>query len=108
MSYYRHHVFCCTNQRDEGHPRGCCGAERGQAIADAFKRHMRANGIEQSRANKAGCLDRCELGPCVVVYPEQIWYRINDIENDVGRIVVEHLRDGVPVAALILPEREKP
>ena len=26
------------------------------------------------RANKAGCLDQCEHGPTVVVYPEAVWY----------------------------------
>jgi (2Fe-2S) ferredoxin len=105
VSYFRHHVFCCTNERPADHPRGCCGAERGQAIADAFKKHMRIHGIDESRANKAGCLDRCELGPCVVVYPEGIWYRIDDIEHDVSLIVQQHLRDGRPVERLQLPER---
>lgn len=107
MSYYRYHVFSCTNERAADHPRGCCGAERGAAIAEEFKRQMRLHGIEESRSNKAGCLDRCELGPCVVVYPEGTWYRIEEIETDVAAIVTQHLRDGRPVARLQLPARDE-
>ncbi len=103
--YYRHHVFVCMNDRPAEHPRGCCGSERGGQIRDALARHMRATGAGQSRANKSGCLDRCELGPCLVVYPEQVWYRIDDIETDVAAIVQEHLVGGRVVARLVLPDR---
>ena len=27
-----------------------------------------------ARINAAGCLDRCELGPTLVIYPEGVWY----------------------------------
>jgi len=28
----------------------------------------------QIRANSAGCLDACEHGVTIVIYPEQAWY----------------------------------
>lgn len=103
--FYDHHVFCCTNERDCAHPRGCCGRERGEAIRARFQQTLRRAHLPQRvRANKAGCLDRCELGPCVVVYPEGVWYRIEDIERDVDAIVHEHLRDGRVVERLRLPD----
>ena len=43
--------------------------------------------------NQAGCLDRCEEGPCVVVYPEAVWYTYVD-SADIDEIIEEHLKDG--------------
>ncbi len=103
-SFYDRHVFVCTNNRDAGHPRGCCGSETGEAIKDAFKREMRRAGLKKVRSNKAGCLDRCESGPCVVVYPEGVWYRIDDPSTDVREIVEQHFIEGKVVARLRLPD----
>ena len=50
--------------------------------------------VGKVRANKAGCLDFCEQGPTVVVYPEGVWYRIADPENDVRDIVEQHCKNG--------------
>ena len=84
--YYRRHIFCCTNQRPDGHPRGCCGSERGLAIRARFQQRIKGEGIAHTRASKSLCLDRCEHGPCVVIYPDAVWYRIEDVERDVDEI----------------------
>jgi (2Fe-2S) ferredoxin len=103
--YYDVHLFVCMNERAADHPRGCCGESRGGAIREQFAKMMRLHGVGTFRANKAGCLDRCELGPVVVVYPEGIWYRIEDPAVDVEEIVVSHFRDGKVVDRLRLPAR---
>ena len=105
--FYTHHIFVCRNQRECDHPRGCCGDERGEQIATRFKQLMRKHGVKQSRANKAMCLDRCEHGPVVVIYPEQTWYRIEDIDRDVEAIVVEHLVGGTPRRAAPTPRAQR-
>jgi (2Fe-2S) ferredoxin len=51
------------------------------------------------RVNKAGCLDRCEEGPCVVVYPDNVWYTYVDIA-DIDEIVDRHLVNGEIVERL--------
>ena len=104
-AFYQHHIFCCTNEREAGHPRGCCGAQRGQDIRAAFAVQLAVQGVTGCRANKSLCLDRCEHGPVVVVYPEGVWYRIEDIDEDVPEIVREHIVNGRPVERLMLPER---
>lgn len=100
MSHYKHHVFFCLNQRDEGRP--CC-ADRGAAqVQEYAKRRIKElgmNGQGQVRINKAGCLDRCEEGPVLVVYPEAVWYTYVD-ETDVEEIIQSHLIQGQPVDRL--------
>jgi (2Fe-2S) ferredoxin len=69
-----------------------------------FKQELAARGQKnQVRANKAGCLDQCEHGPTVVIYPDAIWYG-GVLEKDVVEIVESHIIKGVPVARLILPD----
>ena len=55
------------------------------------------------RVNEAGCLDQCEHGPVVVVYPEAVWYGFVQAK-DVEEIVEEHLKHGRPVERLRLPQ----
>jgi len=51
------------------------------------------------RINQAGCLDRCEEGPVLVVYPEEIWYTYVD-QEDIDEIIDKHLVNGVIVERL--------
>lgn len=106
---YERHVFVCTNRRPEGAPRPSCAHRGGEAIRDAFKRELAARGLHRTiRANTAGCLDACEYGASVVVYPEGVWYG-GVTESDVREIVEEHLVGGRPVERLRIrfPEAEK-
>lgn len=102
MSYFKHHVFFCLNQRDNGE--ACCAAQGAQAGFDHCKAAVKAAGLAGPggvRVNKAGCLDRCAGGPVVVVYPEAVWYTYVD-EHDLDEIVDSHLKHGRPVERLRL------
>ena len=56
-----------------------------------FRAALAARGLTgRVRANKAQCLDQCEHGPTVVVYPEQVWYGFVRPE-DVEEIVDQHI-----------------
>ena len=104
MSYYDKHVFFCLNKRDDGRP--CCAERDAQRLQEYAKARVKALGLSGAgkvRVNKAGCLDRCELGPALVVYPEGTWYTFVD-EEDIDEIVESHLRDGRPVERLRLPD----
>lgn len=102
MSYYRRHIFFCTNVRPEGADRPSCGRCGSDALRNFAKQRVKELGLAGKggvRVNSAGCLDRCEEGPTIVVYPEGVWYTYVD-EEDVDEIVTSHLRDGVPVDRL--------
>lgn len=88
--FFEFHVFVCTNRRPDGHVRGSCAARGSEALRDYMKVRAKELGLGRVRVNTAGCLDRCELGPCVVVYPDGIWYRVSTRE-DVDQVLSEHL-----------------
>ncbi|MDD3448492.1 MAG: (2Fe-2S) ferredoxin domain-containing protein [Gammaproteobacteria bacterium] len=100
MSYYRHHVFFCTNQRTDG--RACCQDHNAKALRDHAKQRIKALGLAGAggvRINTAGCLDRCAEGPVAVVYPEGVWYTFVDRE-DIDEIIDSHLVAGRVVERL--------
>jgi (2Fe-2S) ferredoxin len=102
--YYQSHIFCCTNERAAGHERGCCKSKGGEKLRNHMKRRAKELGIEGTRVNGAGCLDRCELGPVIVIYPEGIWYSPKT-EADCDEILTQHLQNGERVERLMLPNR---
>ena len=99
--YYKKHIFICTNQRTAG-GRPSCGEQHGLELVAAFKKLIKDRGLSVGmRAQKAGCLDVCELGPSVVVYPEGVFYGGVQIE-DVEEIVSEHLEHDRIVSRLLM------
>ncbi len=99
--FYRRHVFCCVNERAADHPRGCCKAKGSQALRDYMKNRAKELGIKRVRINNSGCLDRCELGPTMVVYPEGVWYSCAT-EEEIDEVLRVHLIEGGRVERLRL------
>jgi len=104
--YYRAHIFCCTNERPEKHPRGSCARRGSVHLRDYMKARAKELGLSDVRVNSAGCLDRCELGPVVVIYPEGVWYAVQT-KDDVDAILTAHLQDGGRVPHLMLQPEDK-
>ena len=104
MATFERHLFICTNQREPGSARGSCSSDGKGELHRLFKEAVGAAGLKAIvRANKAGCLDQCEHGPVVVVYPEAVWYGAVQ-PTDVAEILSEHIVGGRPVERLRLAE----
>jgi (2Fe-2S) ferredoxin len=99
--FYQHHVFFCTNVREDGSRPSCGlhGAEHALKHAKNRIKSLGLNGEGKVRINKAGCLDRCEEGPVLVVYPEGTWYTYVD-NSDIDDIIDSHLLNGKVVDRL--------
>lgn len=94
------YIFICTNERAEGHPRGSCGTRGSLEILEAFKQEVKELGLQaEVRVNKSGCMECCEIGPAILVHPDNVWYQHVALE-DVKEIVSSHIRDGKPVERL--------
>jgi (2Fe-2S) ferredoxin len=102
MSHFKYHVFFCCNQREPGE--SCCnnhGAAEVRGYAKDRVKALKLAGEGKVRINSAGCLDRCNQGPVLVVYPEAVWYTYVD-KSDIDEIIDEHLTHGRTVDRLRL------
>lgn len=99
--HYQTHVFCCVNERAPDHPRSCCSARGSVELRDYMKTRAKELGIERIRVNSAGCLERCELGPAMVIYPEGTWYTYES-RADIDEILDRHILGGERVDRLHL------
>jgi (2Fe-2S) ferredoxin len=100
MSYFKQHVFICTNQRSDG--RASCEDHGASELRAYLKKRVKEEGLSGPgglRVNSAGCLDRCALGPVMVVYPNETWYRYHSKE-DIDEIFEHHLKNGEKVQHL--------
>ncbi len=88
---YDKHIFICTNQRVAGAPRKSCGEAHGIEIVDTFKKKLKEKNLPiKLRAQKSGCLDICDFGQTLVIYPEGVFYVGVEL-NDVDEIIEEHI-----------------
>lgn len=97
---YDKHIFICVNERPDDSPKGSCARCGGPAIRERLLELIQAHGLKgKVRANKSHCLDVCELGPALVIYPDNIWYTgftLADVDlifntSVLGNGVVAHL-----------------
>ncbi|HNP47872.1 MAG TPA: (2Fe-2S) ferredoxin domain-containing protein [Bacteroidia bacterium] len=96
---FEKHIFICTNERAAGE-RKSCGEACGMELVKAFKKAVKDNNLKgRVRAQRAGCLDACEYGPSVVVYPEGVFYGGVQV-GDVEEIINEHILQNKPVERL--------
>jgi (2Fe-2S) ferredoxin len=91
--YFETHVFVCGNRRPAGHERGDCASKGAEKIRDYMKARVKELKLKNIRINQSGCLDRCELGPCAVIYPEGVWYRLDSFET-ADQVLEAHIVQG--------------
>lgn len=106
MKRFDKHVFICNFYRPAGSEKGCCQDKGSQELINEFKKKVAALGLNKKiRVNQSGCLDACEHGITVVVYPEQIWYGKVKLE-DIDEIIQSHLINNKPVERLLIKSEE--
>ena len=89
--YYQNHTFFCTHLRTNAKP--SCGKQGGEWAKVYLKKRLQAEGLwgkGASRVSTSGCLGRCEMGPCLVIYPEGVWYQVKNLV-DAKEIIEKHL-----------------
>jgi (2Fe-2S) ferredoxin len=101
-NFYQHHVFFCLNKRENGE--ACCADKGAENAFDYMKSRAKKLGLTgegKSRINRSGCLDRCGLGPLMVIYPQAVWYTFVD-NADIDEIIASHLVNGKVVKRLLV------
>lgn len=97
QQFYKHHLFFCTNSRDDDKP--YCQQHDAMTLRDYAKKRVKALKLKKVRVNTAGCLNRCALGPILVIYPEGVWYHYKN-KADIDEIIESHLIQGEIVERL--------
>jgi (2Fe-2S) ferredoxin len=102
MQPFRHHVIVCTQQKMENVT--CCAAGGAAAIVDSLNEQLAKNGLANDViVSTTGCLGACDRGPIMIVYPDATWYG-SVKPTDIGEIVSSHLKNGQPVARLMITD----
>jgi (2Fe-2S) ferredoxin len=104
--FYVTHPFVCVNAREAGHPRGSCAERGSKELHGYMKARAKELGIKNIRVNQSGCLDRCELGPNMLIQPEGIWYQIRT-KADVDEVLQKHIIEGGRVERLMLEPTDR-
>jgi (2Fe-2S) ferredoxin len=102
VQHYQKHIFLCNNQKLNG--KKCC-ADKGATDKAKYLKELLIekglHGIDKCRVSTSGCLGRCSKGPCLVIYPEGVWYSYSDIE-DINERIDSHLIKGEVVSKLLI------
>lgn len=90
---YKAHLFLCADS--------CCREKGSERLFDALSEELKRSGLANDvRLSRCGCLDQCESGPMLVIYPEGTWYH-NLTKEDVQRIAYEHIINGNILSDLV-------
>jgi (2Fe-2S) ferredoxin len=104
MPPFTHLILVCCNKRPDGHPRGCCNPDESDALRKAFKQETKKRSLGPLiRATKSGCLEQCQHGPVVAIYPQGIFYG-NVTEKDIPRIFDETVLNNRIIDDLLIQE----
>ncbi len=100
-NFYERHVFVCTSGKT------CPKNGPVEEMLGVMRQEIKSKGLKNKiRINKSGCLDWCDHGPVMVVYPEGVWYTGVQME-DVQEILDEHIINGKPVERLIYKKEDE-
>ncbi len=103
-TFYRTHVFICTNRVDD--PR-CCGQRDSHTLFLHLRHFVHKLGLRDIAVTQTGCMGRCMSGPALVIYPDNVWYAPRTF-SDAESIVTEHLQQHRLVEQLLMPVSEPP
>jgi (2Fe-2S) ferredoxin len=101
MPSFQRHVFICVDERADDPAQVGCRSRGAVEVHARLKAELKNHRVLKSiRPNSAGCLDRCDRGVVLVVYPEQVWYERVTVD-DVLEIVEQHMVGGRVVERLV-------
>jgi (2Fe-2S) ferredoxin len=101
---YQKHVFVCVNERPTESERNDCARCGGKDLRIKLVNLVNKNGLRgKVRINKSGCLDACEKGPAMVIYPNEFWY-LNVKDANIEEIFTESVLGDNAIESLLANE----
>ncbi|MHB1127057.1 MAG: 2Fe-2S ferredoxin [Bacillota bacterium] len=98
----KYHIFVCSSSRITGQQKGFCRSKSSVDIVMNFMEEIAERGLGgEIIVSNTGCLGVCEMGPIVIVYPDNVWYG-SVTSDDVDEIMDEHVGKGRVVGRLAI------
>lgn len=81
------HMFLCGSFRANGESRGICHKKGGAALVQYLQEELADRGMADVTVSTTSCLNVCDRGPAMVVYPDNTWYGGIESEDDIDAIL---------------------
>jgi len=86
------HIFVCGSFRASGEPQGVCAKKNSISFVQYMQEELADRGMESVLVSMTGCLNVCDRGPAMVIYPDGIWYGGFESEDDLD-IILDAIED---------------
>lgn len=94
-----HHIFVCASFRTNGGSQGACHKKDSNSLLQYLETELSDRDMNDVMVSSTGCLNRCEHGPIMIVYPEGHWYgSVNEEKIDE---ILDGLAEGVPAEGML-------
>lgn len=94
-----HHIFVCASFRTTGGSQGACHRKDSCGLLQYLETELADRDMLDVMVSSTGCMNRCEHGPVMVVYPEGHWY--GEVDEERIDAVLDTLNDGEPAEGLL-------
>ena len=95
-----HHILVCASFRVGGESKGMCHKKDSAALLGYIESELSDRGMDEVMVSSTGCMNRCEKGPLLVVYPAGSWY--GGVDEEKVDAVLDALQEGKEATDLLL------
>jgi (2Fe-2S) ferredoxin len=100
MQKPKHHIFVCGSFRVAGEAKGVCHRKDSTALIQYLQTEIGDRGMDDVLVSSTGCMNLCEKGPLLVVYPDACWY--GDVNEEKIDTILDALEQGEPASELLM------
>jgi (2Fe-2S) ferredoxin len=95
-----HHIFVCASFRTAGEAKGACHKKNSTSLLGYLETELNDRDMPDVTVSSTGCLNRCEKGPVMIVYPEAWWYA--EVDEEKIDEILDCLEDGQPATSHLM------
>jgi (2Fe-2S) ferredoxin len=95
-----HHIFVCASFRTNGTSQGACHRKDSNNLLQYLETELSDRDMQDVMVSSTGCLNRCEKGPIMIVYPEAHWY--GEVDEEKIDAVLDGLAEGVAAEGMLV------
>lgn len=99
MQKPKHHIFLCNSFRLNGDSQGVCNRKGAPELLQYLQSEIADRGID-AIVSTTSCMNVCEKGPILVIYPDEWWYY--EVTQEKIDQILDALEAGQPVPELLM------